>query len=131
MRNYRKSQRLPPTPTPTPTPTESEGESEEATPTPTATPTLTPTVTPTSNSAQQYRQYGDEEWALYNQVVSEYEAALNYEDYDSGDDLLALVAQLKADVIALCDMFGIDEPTAADWDEDFQNNYNEIYVDFR
>jgi len=122
-----------PTPTPTPTvtpepsPTETDGtEATEETPTPTSTPTPTE-----SSKPGHYRKYGDEEWALYEKVLSEYDAALHYKSYDSGDDLLALVTQLKADVIALCDMFGIDEPSAKDWDEDFQRNYNDIYVDFR
>jgi hypothetical protein len=34
-------------------------------------------------------------------------------------------------VISLCGMFGIEEPSDKDWDENFQKNYNEVYVDFR
>jgi LCP family protein required for cell wall assembly len=117
-----------PSPTPASTPIESEGSGEEATPTPSPTPTPTGWLT---SGPISYRKYGDEEWALYNRVLGEYEAALNAEDYDSGDDLLALVVQLKTDVISLCGMFGIEEPSEKDWDENFQKNYNEIYVDFR
>lgn len=119
-----------PTPSPSVTPEPSGAETEGMDTADTPTPTPTEAVTPTSYTGN-YRQYGAEEWALYNQVLSEYEAALKANKYDNGDDLLALDAQLKADIIALCGMLGIAVPSNSAWDEDFQRNYNEIYVDFR
>lgn len=78
-----------------------------------------------------YRKYGDAEWALYNTVVSEYEELQEYDSYHSGDDLLALLEKYQADVIALCNTFGISAPLEDDWLYDYVNDLNDIYVDFR
>lgn len=136
---------LPVEPTPTPQPTET------TTPEPTeslATSEVSPdssvltddaaasklarpeVLTPTLNSTG-YQQYTDEQRAFYNQVFAEYQSAVNYKEYESGEDLLALLEQLRTDTLTLCEMFGISPPDTEEWFYDFVNEYNDVYVDMR
>ncbi len=117
-----------PTPSPSPTPGESTVPTESTTPTPTAT--AAPTVTPPPGG---WQQYGPDVIALYNQVMSEYDALVGYESYESGEELLALEKQFKdTDIPKLCGMFGIKVPTASNWRLNYETDpkVNEVNVDF-
>jgi polyisoprenyl-teichoic acid--peptidoglycan teichoic acid transferase len=106
--------------------------SESPVPSESTTPTTTPEPAPTVPPGG-YRQYDENSavWALYNKVMAEYEMVLNYDSYDDGEELLALLEQFKEDVISLCDMLGISQPSSGSWVYDFQRKYNEVYVDLR
>jgi LCP family protein required for cell wall assembly len=127
-------------PTPEPTPSAS----QEPTETPSSDPPASsgmPAMSETADEAATLaragvkaggnQQVGDEERAFYNQVYDEYQKALNWDSYSSGKDLLDLLAQLRTDTIALCDMLGISQPSGDSWHYDFVNKYNDIYVDMR
>ena len=126
---------LPEEPTPTPPPEVTETPMPSETPSPSESKMLSlsggaspwePVFDP-----GEYRKYGDEDWALYNKVVSEYDKVQNYDSYHNGEDLLALLEQFKADVISLCNRFGISVPPADEWLYDYVKDLNDIYVDFR
>lgn len=117
-----------PSPSPTATPSESTAPTESVEPTPTVTPT--PALTPPPGG---WRQYGDDVWAFYYQVRAEYDALVNYETYESGEELLALEKLFKeTDIPALCGMFNIAVPTAKEWRLNYESDplVNEVDVDF-
>ncbi|MDD5018529.1 MAG: LCP family protein [Eubacteriales bacterium] len=93
------------------------------TPTPTSTPapTPTPTVIPGPSG---YRQYGDDVWAFYNQVVAERNALFSYA---TTEEMEAANTQLKADIGTLCSMFSISVPS---WRVNYETESNEVYVNF-
>ena len=68
-----------------------------------------------------YRKYlpGGREWSLYNKARNE----LNNLTADTEK-----IEQLKADIEALCSIFGISKPS---WRVNYETTYNEIRVDFR
>ncbi len=123
------------TETPTPPPSESPSPSESVTTEVTKSGMSLTDVSLTEPFAAMtnFKKYGEVEWTLYNKVVGEYEKIKDYDSYHSGDDLLTLVEQYKADLISLCKMLGITVPpeTDRDWYYDYVNDYNDIYVDFR
>lgn len=96
-------------------------------------PTIAPTVAPTPTAPPGgWRQYGDDVWAFYNQVITEYDKIVNYDSMQSGEELLALEEQFKKDVGTLCGMFKITAPTAKEWRLNYESDpkVNEVKVDF-
>lgn len=130
---------LPEEPTPTPPPEVTETPTTSETPSPSESKTMSLSgmfligASPGELAFDpgEYRKYGDADWALYNKVASEYDELQNYDSYHNGEDLLALLEQFKADVISLCNRFGISVPPEDDWLYDYVNDLNDIYVDFR
>lgn len=129
---------LPEEPTPTPEVSGTPLPSESASPSVTvSTETSLPAMSRNSGlqtpafTANGFKKYGEEVWALYDKVVGEYDKIRGYDSFHSGEDLLTLLEQYKTDLTALCNILGIPVPPDDDWFYDYVHNYNDIYVDFR
>ena len=64
--------------------------------------------------------------------ISEYEECAQLQQLQLRRRTSSLcLQQLRADIITLCDMFGIAQPSDSSWYYDFVNKYNDVYVDMR
>ncbi len=134
------------TPTPTPETTPTMTPASTPTPTPTVTPTATPdgTVLPmmafaTINKGSivttvglegEYRKFGDDIWALYNNTVANVN---RLDSIDSTDALKAANIQVKTDIQSLCGICSIAAPKGGwlkYWRVNYETEDNEIKVNF-